>query len=151
LLSTAIYPLGERNRKLFTIAMVVLLEEQLIVWGSWLASHGSRTFGLWQFDPFPLLDSVLGGSVAVSFLLLSCAALVTVQSSYRSVPRTLQIMSLSLVPLPLYVYFFDRGEFYIHFQDAIASLSFITNLDLLIGCVAIFSATTIYQRLRKIG
>lgn len=150
LLSIAVYPLQQKHRMIFTIFILVFLEEQLAVWGSWLFSHVPQPSSLWVYDPFPLLSSVMGGSVAVSFLILACAALASVQLSFRSVPKTLQIISLSLVPLPLYVYFFDRGEFYIHFQDAATSLGFITNMDLLIGCILAFSLATAYQKLRKI-
>lgn len=149
LLSISFYPLASKYRSLFTIFMIAFLEEQLAVWGSWLLSHVPHYWTLWSYDPFPLLNSVIGGSVAICFFLLACSALVTVQIKFNSVPRTLQIMSLSLLPLPLYVYFFDPGEFYIHFQNALTSLSFVTNLDLLIVCIAVFSLSTSYQVWRK--
>jgi len=148
LLSLAVYPLAPKLRKIFTISMLVFLEEQLAVWGSWLISHVPHPTSLWVYDPFPLLDSVIGESVAVSFLILACATLVTLQITFNSIPRTLQIMSLSLMPLPLYVYFFDRGEFNLHFQDVVRSLSFFTNMDLLIACFTVFTFTTVYQIVR---
>ncbi len=149
LLSISFYPLVPKYRKAFTIFIIAFLEEQLAVWGSWLLSHVPHYWTLWSYDPFPLLDSVFGGSVAICFFLLACAALVSVQIKFNSIPGTLQVMSLSLVPLPLYVYFFDSGEFYIHFQNALTSLSFITNSDLLVTCVLVFSFSTAYQFLRR--
>lgn len=150
LLSAAIYPLSARARKFYTAFMILFLEEQLAVWGSWLYSHIPLSISLWRYDPFPLLYWVTGGSVAFCFVIIACTALITVQISFKSIPRTIQIMSLSLIPLPLYVYFFDRGEFYIHFQDAIYALRFVTNYDLLIACVVIFSGVTLYELLRKL-
>lgn len=147
LLAIAVYPLSNGYRRIFTISALVFLQEQLLVWGSWLDRLGSSPFHeFWHYDPFPILYWLIGDSVAVCFLFLALTALITVQISFRSIPKTLQIMSLSLVPLPLYVYIFDRGEFYIHFQSAVMSLSFITNPDLLVGCVAVFCLTSLYQK-----
>ncbi len=148
LLSIAVYPLAQRYRRVFTVSIVAFLQEQLLVWGSWLDRLGSGFFPwLWHYDPFPILYLVTGESVAISVLFLACTALITVQISFRSFPKTIQVISLSLVPLPIYVYVFDRGEFYIHFQSAVSSLSFITNQDLLAGCIAVFCLSSLYQTL----
>lgn len=150
LLAVSVYPLASGKRKILTVFMLAFLEEQLAVWGSWLYSHIPLATSLWRYDPFPLLYWVMGGSVAICFLILAGAALVTVQISFRSIITTIQIVSISIVPLPLYVYFFDRGEFYIHFQNAFSTLSFVTNQDLLYACVAVFSVTTACQGIRKL-
>jgi uncharacterized membrane protein len=150
LLALSVFPLSSGKRKVFTIFMLSFLEEQLAVWGSWLYSHIPLVTSLWRYDPFPLLYWVMAGSVAICFVIMAAAALVTVQISFKSIPRTFQIMSLSLVPLPLYVYFFDRGEFFIHFQDAVSVLSFVTNEDLLFACVGVFCLATVFQSFRKL-
>lgn len=51
---------------------------------------------------------------------------------FKSIFYAIGISALSLSALPLWIYYFDTKEFYLHFQQSIPQLYFISNYDLLI-------------------
>ena len=56
--------------------------------------------------------------------------------------------------LPVLVYYYDNGEFDIHFQASISQLLFITNRDILLASVSVFTLSSlilIFQNRRKVN
>jgi hypothetical protein len=70
----------------------------------------------------------------------------------RSPRRVLQLATGALMPYPVLIFVFDRGEFYLHFARVLGQvgLGWFSNALLLLFCVTIFCLSTFYPRMRVV-
>jgi hypothetical protein len=69
--------------------------------------------------------------------------------AFRKIPRVLQTITAALIPLPLMVWVWDRGDWTVHFTTPIVATftPWLTNEFLFYGCLVVFSLATIYDTL----
>ena len=103
----------------------------------------SYAFGFGIFGNLPV-DII---SILLIVIICSAAYFIYRNDSRRTrVLRVLQIGSLSILPLPIYVLLFDTSEFNLHvtsFQEHYGVLQWFTNADLLILTSLIFLGSTL--------
>ncbi len=87
------------------------------------------------------------------FLVLFLAVLAASLYRFASVRRVLQIGALSVIPLPMMVFLFDRIEFNTFFATVIdrLGLSWFSNALLLYLCIGVFALATVYPALRRLA
>jgi hypothetical protein len=70
-------------------------------------------------------------------------------AAFRKISRVLQTVAAALVPLPLMVWVWDRGDWTVHFTTPIVAtfLPWFTNELLFYGCLIVFSLATLYDTL----
>jgi len=88
-------------------------------------------------------------TLVMCLVIISCSFFLT-----RSVPKTMQIISLCVMPLGIDVYIWDRGEFWIH-VSLISSyspyFSWFTNAIFLALSSSLFLFSSLYLHRQKLG
>ena len=144
------YFFTERNPMVGVLASLSLLDVDFLSWAfKFIYINKNANIELRTLTQilFVFSEGFLGQDLYV--LVLVGLLFVTSYYTFNSLAKSIQIASLSLAVLPLIIYTLDGSEFYIHFEGAFSSFYFITNYSLLIGCVVVFSVTTIYYNLLR--
>jgi len=103
-----------------------LTSMQWLVWAAWSPSNG---IGYYMLDWLTVGMVCLAGLIA--FLVWRGTG------SIRASLRALEVGSLAVLPLPVYVLAFDYGEFYLHVANV--GPAWLTNQDLLLGITLLLS------------
>lgn len=149
---------SRRFSSCLTIVLVTLagiLEIEFLGWAYELGGLLHDTFrpnwllSVYNFGNFITFGNLQPNQDYPFFLTLVLVAAVA-SIRYHSVWKTLEILSLSMIPLPVYVYIFDEREFFVHFESQFKSFSFVTNFDVLIGSLLILTLSLLIERRKKI-
>ena len=140
---------------LFAIS-IAILEIEFLAWAyelTVLLNFPSWSSFLHPF--FELGNSFVFGSLEPNqdfpYVFVALFAILFTSIKFRSIWKTLQILSLSVVPLPVYVYLFDNREFFVHFEDQFKTFFFVTNFDIMVGSLAIFGISLLIERRKQVA
>jgi len=84
------------------------------------------------------------GSLAILLLIGLNARVV-----FGGVRRSVQAVSLSIIPLPALIYLTDRHEFFLHVTNVTAFLPFVTNAFVLVSAIGVFVVCSFYNQLKS--
>ena len=141
------YGYWKSNEKLETIGLLGFIASIEIFAFCWVYEVGMPSLGFL----LPIDKVFINGFISQDFLFgifLTCvfgASLIR----FRSLTKSFQIALIVLATLPIFIYFFDFGEFNLHFESAFPVLYWITNYTLLIGCLVSFSIITAYALTKR--
>ena len=126
---------------------LLLLEFGFIGWASEISQHGVSFLSLF-FDVLTRNQTWNNDFVfLIIFFCLFACTLIKFRASWVS----LQILSASIIPLPLFVYFFDNREFYIHFVQAYGpEMGWVSNYVLLLFSSGVLISASIFQVVKKL-
>lgn len=136
-------------------AAIGVLEIEFLAWAYELGGMlKDSTRPPWLLGFYNLANTLTLGNLQPGqdypFLITVILVLFVTAIKFRSIWKTLQILSFSVIPLPVYVYLFDNGEFFVHFENQFKTFSFITNFDLLLGSISIFALSLLIDRRSKL-
>ena len=137
------------------VALVVLLEIEFLAWAYELGDMLNDAYRpallilVYDFANAVTLNNLQPGQdypFFVTILILAGVAALR----FRSIWKTLEILSLAVIPLPFYVYIFDDREFFVHFENQFKSFAFVTNFDLMVGAIAVFCFSLLVENRRQV-
>jgi len=151
--------------KTATLALpLVLLETGLLLYGGLMALARLNLLLSIQVGADPVVRALVMGPLGpfgqasapeqdYYFLLLFLAVLAGSLYRFGSLRRVLQIGALSVLPLPMMVFLFDRIEFNTFFATVVdrLGLSWFSNALLLYLCIGVFALATVYPAVRRLA
>ncbi len=125
-------------------SLIGVLEFGFVAWA--LNNSGLSFFARFIFsDAVEILTYKTG---AAFYLILLFIVGILAALEFKSVAKTFLVISLSLIPLPLLIYYLEQGKLEAFTQNPYVRLSWLTNYNLFVGCLAILTVSSLYLAIK---